>query len=128
MSTNHRHILSAATALLALVEGWCAVSLPWTPSAPLAALLACLALLNAATAACAAFKPTWTARVLKALARASLASALAFATAIAITCAELVAGYGALGWGLTALLALILLLAMAATIPIGVWGLWRRPR
>jgi hypothetical protein len=48
-----------------------------------------------------------------------------FSAAIAITAVVLVARYGPLGWGLSALLALIGVLALAATLPVGLWGPWR---
>lgn len=104
--------------------GWAALVLPPRWNTLLGLICAGLALLHAVTAASVLSAPVLGHRALRVLAWASLASALIFAGALGGASVELVRMFGALGWGLTALLGAILLLLLALTVPIGVAGLW----
>jgi hypothetical protein len=66
-------------------------------------------------------------RAWRLLAISSLLCGLIFTLAIGTASIELVHMYGALGWGLTALLGAIGLLLLVATLPMGILGLrWTR--
>jgi len=106
------------------VLGWAAVALPPRWNTLLGLVCAGLALLHALTAASVLAAPGLGHRALRVLAWASLGSALVFVGALGGSSVELVRMFGALGWGLTALLGAILVLLLALTVPIGVAGLW----
>lgn len=123
MSIRRRTALFTLTALSALAFGWAALVLPWHPSAPLALVAACLSALHAITAAAALFRPPAALRAWRVLAFASLGAAPIFLAAIGMTAVQMVYMYGALGWGLTALLAVIGWLLLVGTLPVALWGL-----
>jgi hypothetical protein len=116
------------TALSAVSFGWAALVLPWRPLAPLALLAGVLSLLHASTASSAIWRPNVVLRVWRVLAHCSLAAAPIFIASIGLTSVEVVRTHGALGWGLTALLAVIGWLLLVCTVPIALWGLHRTGR
>jgi hypothetical protein len=118
-----RHWLGLASTLHAVLFAWAAHTLPWRPAAPLALVLWGLALLHAATAVAALGNLPAARRVWRALAIASLAAAVVLIGAIAIGAERMVVMFGMLGWNMTALLALIGVLVLGATVPMGLWGL-----
>jgi hypothetical protein len=71
----------------------------------------------------AIWRPAAVLRAWRVLAFCSLAAAPVFIGAISLTSVEVVRTYGALGWGLTALLAVIGWLLIVGTVPIALWGL-----
>jgi hypothetical protein len=86
-----------------------------------------LALLHAVTALTALVWPRRMQRAWRLLAFGSLLCGLIFTLAIGTASIELVQMYGDLGWGLTALLVVIGLLLLIATLPMGILGLrWTR--
>jgi hypothetical protein len=122
---GERGRLIALSSTLAVVCAWSALRLPWRSDGWLGLCLGGLSLLHALTAVAAAFGASWLPTARRVLSLASLACATVFSAVIAITAVVLVARYGPLGWGLSALLALIGVLALAATLPVGLWGPWR---
>jgi hypothetical protein len=106
------------------VFGWAEATLPPRWNTALGLVCAGLALLHAVTAASIALSPAFTRRALRVLGWASLAAALVFVGALGGSSVELVRMFGALGWGLAALLGAILVLLLALTVPIGIIGLW----
>lgn len=127
-SIHVRTALGLITAVSALSFGWAALVLPWRAGAPLALLAGGLSILHAFTAVMAFFRPTAVLGVWRVLAFGSLGAAPVFVTAITLTSVEVVRTYGALGWGLTTLLAVIGWLLLVCTVPIGLWGLRRTGR
>lgn len=124
-SIHSRAVLALITTLSALSFGWAALVLPWRAGAPLALLAGGLSLLHAFTSLTALFRPAAVLRAWRVLAFCSLGAAPTFVFAISLTSVEVVRAYGALGWGLTALLAVIGWLLLVCTVPIGLWGLRR---
>jgi hypothetical protein len=118
-----RYWLGLASFLHAAIIAWAAHTLPWRPAAPLALLLWLLALTHAATAVSALLERASWRRVWRLQACASLAAALILIGSIALGAERLVVSFGRLGWNLTALLAVIALLALGLTVPMGLWGL-----
>ena len=119
--------LSSGAACSACLFAWAAFVLPWRPEAPLALLAFGLALLHAVTALTTLFWPRRMQRAWRLLAFGSLLCGLIFTLAIGTASIELVQMYGDLGWGLTALLVVIGLLLLVATLPMGILGLrWTR--
>lgn len=118
-----RATLTVLAALSSLTFGWAAIELPWRPGTPLALLAGALSVLHAVTAVSACWRSAALLRVWRLLAFLSLAAVPIFAGAIGATAIELVARYGALGWGLTALLLAIGWLLLVGTVPLAVWGL-----
>ncbi len=109
----------------AAVFGWAEAALPPRWNTPLGLLCLGLALLHAVTAGTVAFAPAFAPRALRLLGWASLGAALVFGGALVGSSLELVRMFGALGWGLAALLGAILVLLLALTVPVGIIGLWR---
>jgi hypothetical protein len=122
-SIHARTGLVLITAFSALSFGWAALVLPWRAGAPLALVAGGLSILHAFTAATALFLPAAVLRTWRVLALCSVGAASVFVSAISLTSIEVVRTYGALGWGLTALLAVIGWLLLVATLPIALWGL-----
>jgi hypothetical protein len=114
--------LGLASTLHAVIFAWAAHTLPWRPAAPLALLLWALALLHAATAVCAFAGLASTRRLWRALSVASLGAALVLIGSIAVSAERMVAMFGRLGWNLSALLAVIGVLVLGMTLPLGLWG------
>jgi hypothetical protein len=108
----------------AAVFGWAEAALPPRWNTPLGLVCVGLAMLHAVTAASIAFASAFRSRALQVLSWASLGAAMVFGGALGGSSMELVRMYGALGWGLAALLAAILVLLLALTVPIGIIGLW----
>jgi hypothetical protein len=108
----------------AAVFGWAEVTLPPRWNTLLGLVCLALAVLHGLTAVSIALSPAFASRALRLLGWASLGAALVFVGALAGASAELVRMFGALGWGLAALLAAILVLLLALTVPIGIIGLW----
>lgn len=127
-SIHTRAALSLITSLSAVSLGWAALVLPWRPGAPLALLAGALSLLHAATALSAIWRPSAVLRVWRVVAHCSLAAVPIFIASMSLTSIEVVRTYGALGWGLTALLAVIGWLLLVCTVPIALWGLHRTGR
>jgi hypothetical protein len=123
LSNGTRTRLIGTTLLSAGAFGWAGLVLPWRPATPLALLALALALLHAMTTLSAIWWPEGLRRVWRALAWCSLLAAAIFSVALTVTGLDLVATYGALGAGLAALLAVIGLLLLIGTLPIGIWGL-----
>jgi hypothetical protein len=118
-----RYWLGLASALHAVVFAWAAHTLPWRPEAPLGLVLWALAVLHAATAICALGALAATPRVWRVLSIASLGAAALLSGAIAVGAERMVVMFGLLGWNLTALLAVIGVLVLGLTLPMGLWGL-----
>lgn len=118
-----RYWLGLASTLHAVIIAWAAHTLPWRPTAPLALLLWLLALTHTATAiATLAHLARWR-RVWRLQAFSSLAAALILIGSIALGAERLVVMFGRLGWNLTALLAVIAVLVLGLTVPMGLWGM-----
>lgn len=124
-SIHTRAVLCLITSLSAVSFGWAALVLPWRPGAPLALVAGALSILHGSTALSAIWRPTAILRVWRVLAYCSLAAVPIFIASISLTSLEVVRTYGALGWGLTALLAIIGWLLLICTVPIALWGLRR---
>jgi hypothetical protein len=124
LSNRTRTWLIVVTLVSAVSFGWAGLVLPWRPATPLALLALVLALLHTATLLSAICWPRELPRLWRALASVSLLAAAIYSVALAVTGFELVATYGPLGSGLAALLAVIGLLLLLGTLPIGIWG-WR---
>ena len=118
-----RRWLVLACALSAYVFGWAELTLPPRWNTPLGLTCAALALLHALAAGSASFAPALLPRALKLLAWASLAAALGFVGALGGSSIQLVHMYGALGWGLAALLGVIAILLLALTVPFALLSL-----
>jgi hypothetical protein len=117
-------LLTSAWALAsALLFGWAALVLPTRPGTVLGGAAGALTFTYALTVLCALLWPRQLRRAWLWSARASLAGAGLFAMGIAWTSVAVVRLYGALGWGLSALLVPIALLLLAATLPYALWGL-----
>jgi hypothetical protein len=114
----------AVCVVSAVVFGWAEATLPPRWNTPLGLVCLVLALLHAVTAATILFAPAFRSRALQVLGWASLGAALIFGGALGGSSMELVQMFGALGWGLAALLGAILVLLLAFTVPIGIIGLW----
>jgi hypothetical protein len=123
LSNGTRTWLIVVTLVSAVCFGWAGLVLPWRPATPLALLALALALLHAATLLSAICWTQWLRPLWRALALSSLVAAAVYSVALTVAGFELMATYGPLGSGLAALLAVIGLLLLLGTLPIGIWGL-----
>jgi hypothetical protein len=113
--------LIAGTALSALAFGWAALVLPWRPGAPVALVAWGLGVSHLCVAGMLTWRPERSRRALLLLASASLGAAPVFAYVIGSTSLQMVAMFGALGWGLAAALGAIGWLALLGTLPVGLY-------
>ena len=120
---GRRVLLIFGTSVSAFVFGWAALVLPGHVQAPLALLAWALSLLHLGTCLAALCRPERLRYLLRLLGLVSSFAAPVFVVAIGLSCLELVAMFGPLGWGLTALLAVIGWLLLVGTLPIGLWAL-----
>jgi hypothetical protein len=120
---GQRVLLIAGTLLSAFVFGWAALVLPWRVQTPLALLAWTLSLLHLGTCLAALCQPERLRSLLRLLGLTSSCAGPVFVVAIGLSCLDLVAMFGPLGWGLTALLGVIGWLLLVGTVPMGLWAL-----
>ena len=118
-----RFPLLLANAGLAGVFAWAGEVLPSRPGTSLGGLALLLAATHAATFVVGGLWPEQLLRPWRAASWLSLAAGAIFATALAWTSVDMVRRFGSLGWGVTALLGAIGVLALLATWPFAFWGL-----
>lgn len=114
-------VLYAGTA--AYVLAWAAWTLPAEPGTLLGLLAGFLSAGQALLFLAAAFVPERIPRLLVPVGVLSVLAGAIFAGAILWTSIEMVRHFGSLGWGVSALLGAIGLLALALTWPFGAWAL-----
>jgi hypothetical protein len=116
--------VAAVAALSAAVLAWAALVLPWRMQAPLGSLLWALAALHLSTLAAALWRPERLARALVLLGLGSCAAALVLGVSIGVTAIEMVQTFGRLGWAIAVALLAIGWLALLATLPAAVVGVY----
>jgi hypothetical protein len=103
---------------------WAASSLPSNPAAPLGILMGVFAASQLAAALGVWAFPQRMRQIWRSSAVGSIAFGSVCLTAVVWTIISLPQSHGALGATVAALLAVIAVLVAAATLPLGLWGLW----